>query len=277
MDKLYSYFLQSPAYPATEVADYLYDISGVGPVDEAALIYESCKQKIHDLIYGYLDLDDFKGEDGKFVNELPTKYDIDLVERIEAEYQEFIDGHDLNAMLLSAEDSILRRVEIYAWNHGLTVLPEAIDGALANISACSVQYHNMCEPVDSSALIQAHGEAYELTFIERISGKNADDILMYRQDLIEYLEKKCAVRMYEFFERFFSILSCSSVIMDIQMRLADMVAYLKDQGVAEVEKLETELPQDFFDRDIRVFTANTSSEPQDIIKDAYSKLAEIWN
>lgn len=275
MDKLYSYFLQSPVCSAEQTAYYIYDTGIVGPVDEAAGIYEDCRRMIGEIIYRHLDIAGFK-KDGEFVNELPEKFNLGIVNAIEAEYRSFLDGLDLGAMVASAEDGVLRRVETYAWTHGLSGLPEAIGMALANVASCSGQYRNMCSPVDDSLLLKSYEEAARRTLLERISGSNHEDILVYRQDLIEYLENKCACMMYAFFERFFSILSCSSVIMDVQGRISGIVEFLRNQGVEQIEATGTELPQDFFEDDFRIFTSPVASDPETVLKNAYVKLASIW-
>lgn len=276
MDKLYSYFLQSPACSAAQAACCLYDTDAVGPVDEAAGIYENCKRIAGEVIYRHLDFAGFK-KDGEFVNELPEKFNLDVVTAIESEYQSFIDSHDLAAMVASAEDSFLKRVEVYAWTHGLVGLSEAIAAAVVNLKECSDQYARMCAPVDDTVLLKSYEEAARQTLLERISGSNHKDILIYRQDLIEYLERKCKVIMNAFFARFFTILSCSSVIMDTQSRISGIVEFLKSQGVEEIEATGTELPQDFFEGDFRIFTSPVSYDPETVLKDAYAKLVSIWN
>lgn len=276
MEKLYSYFLQSPAYAPQQIASRLYDTYAVGPVDEAADVYESCKKKAHEVIYRHLDFASFK-KDGEFVNELPEKFDPQVTDVIEAEYQAYLDSLDMDAIILSAEESFLMRVEIHAWTHGLAGLPDAIRISLVSLTRCAGQYGNFCVTADDSLLLKSYEDAARQTLMERLSGRNHEDILIYRQDLIEYLELRCEARMYAFFERFFSILSSSNVITDVQNRLSAIVDLLKSKGVEPVECGDVELPEDFFDGEFRIFTRAGSSDPEAVLNEACIKLETVWN
>lgn len=215
----------------SEVAEFLYPVSGLGPVDDAANIYNLCKDEMHNLIYASLDFIRFKNEDGEFHNVIPEGLKIDIKERVENEYQAFIDGLDIERMITDAESAVLARVEEYAWNEGIKVLPEALDRMVANLSRCAGEYENMVVSVDDSSLLESYESALENTLAERIGGNNSDEILQYRQELIEYLEKECSVRMYRLFVRFFSILASSSVFIDLKSKLEDLTEYLSGLGL----------------------------------------------
>lgn len=128
---------------SSEVAEFLYPVSGLGPVDDAANIFNLCKNEMHNLIYASLDFIRFKNEDGEFHNVIPEELKIDIKERVENEYQAFIDGLDVERMVNDAESAVLARVEEYAWNKGIKVLPEALDRMVANLSRCAGEYENM--------------------------------------------------------------------------------------------------------------------------------------
>lgn len=274
MDKLYQYFLQRPVHDVSEIAAILYDISGVGPTDNAQVLYNDCKREIHEIIYKYLPLDAFKDDKGDFVDILPTWMSSDIIDVIESEYQKIIDSIDLKRYIHFSEQAFLERVEIYAWNYGLVNLPESIDCALANMSLCAEQYRNMQDVADVETVSKSLKNAEKRTFAERLANLNKDDILIYRMDLIEYLEQTCGNKMYAFFERFFSILSCSSVIMDVQSRISSVLSYLHDSVEVETVVPEIEIPEEVTVIE-PVFTILDNVTSEEIIRRACVRLTEI--
>lgn len=202
---------------AAEVAEILYPVAGLGPVDDAGNIFTLCKDELNKLIYANLDFALFKNDEEKFLNVLPEGMGLSIRDRIEAEYQTFLDNLDMGRMIADAEAGVLERVEQYASENVIDVLPEALEIMISNLAVCAGEYERMSnDSVDEAALLAAYEAACRNTLAERITDTNSDDILIYRQELIEYLEKACAVRMYKVFERFFSILSCSSVFIDLK-------------------------------------------------------------
>lgn len=202
---------------AAEVAEILYPVAGLGPVDDAGNIFSSCQDKLNELIYVNLDFSRFKNDDGKFINVLPEGLELNIRDRVESEYQAFLDELDLKRMISDAEAAVIGRVEQYTMNEDSKVLSEALEIMMSNLAACAGEYERMSnDSVDEAALLAAYEAACRNTLAERITDTNSDDILIYRQELIEYLEKACAARMYRVFERFFSILSCSSVFIDLK-------------------------------------------------------------
>lgn len=275
MNKLYLYFLQKPVYDISEIADHLYDISGVGPVDEPLDVYENCQKAIRDVIYNRLGINEFVGCD-VFADKLPEEYGLQIIDQIEGEYQAYLDSIDFAHMVHQSEQSVLRRVEQHAWRYGLVGLADAVRQAVQNIESCASQYEKMQDPVDDSAVRKACEKAQKRTLVERISGGNSDDIHEYRQDLIEYLELTCANRMYAFFARFFSVLSCSSQFMSVESRIRDIESYILDNGGEMIDAMDVEIPQNIFEGGLNVFTAIDGLEPKEILKRTQDVLAEIF-
>ena len=232
MNSLCQFLLQT-SDPISEVAEFLYPVSGSGPLGKAGKVVESCKEEIHKLIYANLDFDRFRNEEGDFLNYLPEEFKLDVKDKIAEEYQAFIDSLDIEALIHDAESGVLGRVEEYAWRHGIKVLPEALHEMSSNLARCAGEYDRMIVPADATRLQASYDKAMKNTLVERMAGTNSDDLLVYRQDLIEYLEEVCSVGMYGLIERFYSILSCSSVIIDLKSKLEDIIAYLKDSGLEE--------------------------------------------
>lgn len=202
---------------AAEVAEILYPVAGLGPVDEAGNIYTVCKDQMNKLIYASLDFIRFKNDKEEFLDELPEELGLNLKDRVEAEYQAFLDNLELERMIADAEAGVFERARQYASENGVDVLPEALEIMMSNLAVCAGEYERMKDDfVDDAALVASYEAACKKTFAERISGANSKDILIYRQEMIEYLERACALRMYKFFERFYSVLSSSSVFIDLK-------------------------------------------------------------
>lgn len=234
MNLQYHYLLQISG-TVSDVAEMLYPVSGLGPVGDAARIYNLCIDEMRKLIYASLDFIRFKDNEGNFLNVIPEGLKLDIIEKIEAEYQAYLDGLDIQRMVADAESEVLGRVEYYAWHNGIRVLPEALERMTSNLARCAEEYDKMDDPVDDAGLLASYADALKNTLGERLGNANSDDILAYRLELVEYLEKTCSVRMYRFFERFFSILSCSSVFIDVRTKLENIREYLLKSGVTESE------------------------------------------
>ena len=232
MKTLYDSLLRASGTDA-EVAEILYPVAGLGPVDDAGDIFALCKEEMHKLIYASLDFTRFKDDGGDFLNIIPEGLGFDLKDRLEEEYQDFLNALDMKRMIEDAEERVLGRVEEYAWKEGIRVLPEALEKMMSCLAVCASEYGRMTGPVDDADLLAAYKAAQKNTLLERISASNSDDILAYRQELVEYLEKACAVRMYGVFERFFSILSCSSVFMRLKAKIEGIREYILGQGAVE--------------------------------------------
>lgn len=230
MKSLYNHLLRS-AGAASDIAEMLYPVAGLGPVDDAGNVYAVCKEELQRLICFNLDFIRFKNEEQDFLNVLPEDLGLDLKEKVEREYQSFLDAIDIERMVRDSEAEVLGRVEQYAWTNGIKELPEALEMMMDNLSVCAGEYARMICPVDDAALVKAYKAALKTTLAERISGANSDDILIYRQELIDYLEKACTVRFYKMIQRYYSILACSSIFIDVRYKLAAVREYLAEMGV----------------------------------------------
>lgn len=230
MESRYQYLLKTSG-TVDEVAEILYPVSGLGPVGDAGNIYNLCKDEMHKLIYASLDFIRFKDDEGEFLDVIPEELGIGLRDKVLEEYQSFLDTLDIERMITDAEAEVLGRVERYAWNNGVRVLPEALDQMMTNLSRCAEEYERLDDPVDDKGIVTSFEEARKNTFIERVWAANSDDILVYRLEMIEYLEKMCSMMMYRFFERFFAILASSSLFIELRNKLENLRKYLMDMGL----------------------------------------------
>ena len=231
--KSYHQLLLNDSRFASDVAEILYPVAGYGPVGEARAVFERCKDLAHELIYARLDFAAFKNDEGDFLNVVPQGLGLDIREKVENEYQTFLDALDMAGMVAGAESEVLERVEEYAWLNGVNVLPEALEMMASNLSRCAGEYDRMTGQVEDKALMASYQRAMNNSLLERVTGTNSDDVLLYRQDMIEYLEKVCDVRMCRYFERFFSILASSSVFVDLKRKLEGIMTYLLESGIDE--------------------------------------------
>lgn len=106
MESLYQ-SLEKTSVSAAEVAEILYPVAGLGPVDDAGNIFAVCKDEMNKLIYASLDFIRFKNDKEEFLNELPEELGLNLKDRVEAEYQVFLDNLDMERMIADAEAGVL--------------------------------------------------------------------------------------------------------------------------------------------------------------------------
>ena len=264
MQTVYSYLLQEPSEPFQETVDYLYDLKGTGPVDKAQDIYKDCREKINDIIFSHLPFH-LHVEDEELLPTIPEELKFGKIDNILDDYQHYLDGYNMHEMIRNAEDAILKRVEMFVWKCGLRNLPEAMETMMSDIADCAGQYARMQSFVDPSVLNKAYEEAEKVTLIEKVFDNNADDVLAYRQELIEYLEKMCANKMYAFFESFFSILSCSSVLIDVKNRIADVRELLVETQASVQEIPVLDVMEHYMEGQIPVFTDLSFSRPEDTL------------
>ena len=265
MNSLLSYLTMPTAKTVSQAAEELYSIAGLGPIDKASNTYNECKSQISAIIYNYLDFDRFKAEDGCFSRVIPDGLGIEVAGVIEAEYKAFLDQLPFHELINDAETSTLQRMESYAWRNGINILPEAIQQMIRNLVRTADQYTRMQESVDDSSLKKSFKDASACTLIESITGTNDNDVLVYRQDLIEYLEKRLANLMYSFFERFFNVLSCSTVFTDMETRFLSLIEYAKGQQTDSESIADLIIPDDYLNGEHQVFTTSEEKTPEEII------------
>ena len=248
-----------------QAAEELYSIAGLGPLDKALEAYNECKDQISAIIYRRLDIDRFKTEDGTFSEAIPEGLGMEVADVIEVEYKAYLDQLPFHGLIKDAESSTLQRMESYAWRNGIIILPEAIQQMIRNLVKTADQYTRMQEDADDTSLKKSFKGASTCTLVESITGTNDNDVLVYRQDMIEYLEKRLANLMYSFFERFFNVLSCSSVFTDMETRFESIIEYAKGQQIDSESIADLIIPDDCLNGDHQVFTTAEERTPEEII------------
>lgn len=249
MMNLYNHLLKAPGQSVPEIAELIYGVAGSGPVDHALEVYAASKEMIARTIYSHLDFERFKTDDGKFMKTIPSELEKDaVIDAVSHEYEEYIGSLDLEALVRDAEEQVVKRIERFIWINGVQNVSEAISLAERNITDCASQYAALHAEADPSALEKSYADALKMSLSERLLNTNDEDILIYRNDLIEYLEVVCSNVWYSFWERFFSVLSCSSVFTFARVRLNELTAVLRASGatgqVSGDESFDETLPDD---------------------------------
>jgi hypothetical protein len=276
MKGLYNYLLRPTELTVAEIAETVYGVAGVGPVGSASDVFAESKAMIGKIIYKYLDFDRFKTTDGTFINNLPSELGKDeVVQMVSDEYDRYISGLDMKSLICTAEAETVRRVEHHIWLNGLQKVYEAISLAERNIAECAVQYASLHSDPDSSALEKSYAHAMKLSLAERVMGTNDEDILVYRNDMVEYLEVVCANMRYAFWERFFTILSCSSIFAELCTRIEDLMNLLKETGATGEYDGDEGLQDSIPDGDT-VILLDTENDVKSALAKAEDMISDLW-
>lgn len=244
MNIFFQHLFRNASMSVAETAEFLYPVAGSGPVDDAAVMYVELKECAHSLIYKALDIEVFKDDKGNFLNVLPDEMNPDkVIKAVSSIYAECVDSVDVEKLVRSAEHSVLVRLEQQIWKHGFNSLAGAIDVMLKNLHDTSEQYVRLQEQPDRTAVDKSYADAVKCSLTEKVVKNNVDDILIYRQDMIEYLEKVCDNMMYSLWEKFFGILSCSSLFADAQSRINVFTARLASIGIQSTDDVAYQLPE----------------------------------
>lgn len=244
MNLFFQYLLRNTTMSTAQTAEFLYPVAGYGPVDEAAEAFAELKECAHDVIYSALDMSFFKDDEGKFLNVLPSDLNPDMViDKVSSFFAGHVIPDDLEGLVRNEEHAVLVRMEQHIWKHGFNSLADAVALMLDNLQETSVEYARLQEQPDRTALDKSYEQASKCSLAEKVSKNNVDDILIYRQDMIEYLEKVLDNMLYAFWERFFNILSCSSVFADAQVRINEFVSRLVSLGIQPADDVPYQLPE----------------------------------
>ena len=274
MESIVTYLITPAKGTVNQIAEEIYSIAGLGPLDKASDVYNESKSQISAIIYRHLDLDRFKTNEGTFSRTIPEGLGMEIIDVIETEFQTYLEQLQFLELINDAEISTMQRMESYAWKNGISILPEAIQQMTSNLAKTADQYSRMQENADDSSLKRSFEEASTCTLIESIVKTNDNDVLIYRQDMIEYLEKRLANLRYSFFERFFNVLSCSSVFTDMEMRFASILEYAKGQQIDSESIAGLIIPEDYLNGAHQIFTTSEKRTPEEIISSVAAVIAK---
>jgi len=249
--------LQEDSLSAKEIADKLYDV-----VDLDWLISKG-KKEVESLCNRHLQFEKVK-VDGKLSNELPSELGYDLKDAILAEYREYMDGYSVEEITGAIVSKIERSIELQTWSNGIINMREAIALLIGRLSNSSRSYGNLSSaPASENELLDKFNKAKENTFLERIQGNNIDDIIEYRNALVEYVRKSCDNMLYAKLQEIYGhVADCTAFerLEDNFGRLLEFAAELKasivdcepnEEWDKEYDRL---VPTDFYYRNIENVT-----------------------
>lgn len=244
MNLFFQHLFRNTTMSMAQVAESLYPVAGSGPVDDAAESFAELKECAHNVIYSALDMGFFKDDEGKFLNVLPSSMNPDnLIKDVSSFFELHVIPTDMEDFVRNAEHAVLIRLEQHIWKHGFNSLADAVALMMDNLQETSEQYARLQVQPDRTAVDKSYEQASKCSLAEKVSKNNVDDILIYRQDMIEYLEKVLDNMQYAFWERFFNILSCSSVFVDAQVRINEFISRLVSLGIQPADDVPYQLPE----------------------------------
>lgn len=250
--------LQEDSISAKEIADKLYGVVVLDP------FIAQCKQKIESLIGKYLSFEKVTVE-GKLSNTLSSDLDYDIKDRIVSEYKYALDSIPNENLVCDIVGSIVRCVELQTWSNGIVNMGKAISLLVGRLNDTSECYSGLyVAPVSENELQDKFKKAKENTFVERIQGNNIDDIIEYRNVLIEYVQVACENILYSKLEDIYSMIATNNVFVQLNDNFRYLSAYADElkRSVADYDvnpewdrEYNRMIPTDFYFRNVENITA----------------------
>ena len=250
--------LQEDSLPAKEIAEKLY-----GVIDLNWLIGQG-KQEIESLCNKHLSFEKVKVE-GKLSNELSQELGYDLKDRMIAEYQNYLDSHSTDEITTAIISKIERSIELQTWSNGIVNMQEAIKLLVERVKNSSRSYGNLyTAPISENVILEKFNKAKENTLLERIQGNNIDDIIEYRNALMEYVRVSCENMLYAKLKEVCASIANDATFERLQSNFNDLSQYAQElkssivdcEANAEWDKEYNRLvPTDFYYRNVENITA----------------------
>lgn len=250
--------LQEDSIHAEEIADKLY-----GVVDFDSFTNQ-CKQKIESLTGKYLSFEKVTVE-GKLSNRLSSDLDYNIKHRIVSEYKDVLDSISNENLVCDIIGRIVRCVELQTWSNGIVNMEKAISLLVERLNNASKCYSCLyVAPVSENEVQDKFNKAKENTFIERIKGNNIDDIIEYRNVLIEYVQVACENILYSKLEDIYGMIATNNVFVQLNDNFRYLSAYA-DELKRSVKNYDVNpewdreynrmIPTDFYFRNVENITA----------------------
>ncbi len=223
------------------------------------------KNKLEELFDTYLSFNKMKEKNGHLSNELPDEFDLCITDKIIGLYKTHLDCH-CNKDLT---DTILRRVltciELQTWNHGICCMKEAIDLFAVKLRDTARDYIQIQKsPLSKEELTNAYQKAKENSFLEKIQDSNIEDIISYRNVLIECIRTECENYLYEKMKDIYLTLAAHHIFSEIQCNFSFLLNYAlqKKKEIPEVplhnewdKEYNQLIPTQFYFRNVERITA----------------------
>lgn len=221
--------LQKDSLPAKAIANRLYhtiDLHG---------IISNAKQETDILCNRYLSFDKVKSGN-KLSNELSQELAYDLKDRIIAEFQSYLDSYSNQEITKSVLTKVVKEVELQAWHNGIANMREAIALFAEKLDNLAKSYDDThIEILSETELKSKFYCAKENTWLERIQGNNIDDIIEYRNALMEYVKGYCENLLYTKLKTICNTIACDRALDELQDNFSALLKYALE--------LKTSLPQ----------------------------------
>ena len=250
--------LQEDSLPAKEIAEKLCSV-----IDLNWLIGQG-KQEIESLCNKHLSFEKVKVE-GKLSNELSQELGYDLKDMIIAEYQNYLDSHSTDEITTAIISKIERSIELQTWSNGIVNMQEAIKLLVERVKNSSRSYGNLyTAPISENVILEKFNKAKENTLLERIQGNNIDDIIEYRNALMEYVRVSCENMLYAKLKGVYGSIANDATFERLQSNFNDLSQYAQElkstivdcEANAEWDKEYNRLvPTDFYYRNVENITA----------------------
>lgn len=243
--------LRKPRLSAAEVSAKLMRVIDVDK------LYHGIKRSASEVCDRYLAYDKLLDENWKVVQLPPDWLNPSLADKIAEEYGELIRKEYAPACFV---DEITKQIERLTWLQGVDDMAENLKVFLRDVSKMAIGYKSIPVNIpDERELLRKYDDACRVTIAERIFNNNCDDVLEFRNVLLEFAKAKCESILYHQMARLYDDIAASTVIKGIIEKFELIHAEAKtelaemsfDEHPQEWEREYSRLvPVDFFERNI---------------------------
>ncbi len=250
--------LQEDSLSAADLVNKLY-----GVIDLRSLM-DKCDEQLETLCNTYLSFNTVM-QDGRLANELPVTLELGVQDTIVKEFQSFLSQELTVEHYEQLRSAIVHQIEKLSWANGIAEMPQSVQLFVERLKRDAQYYAQMhVEPIEESVLLAAYNKAQEQTLLERIQQNNNDDIIAYRNILIEDTEIRCKNLVYAAIAQVFERLATEELFQHLHAHFLDLQHYahelqeslptleVNSDRDAEYNKL---IPTDFYYRNVEGITA----------------------
>lgn len=250
--------LQEDSLSAKGIAEKLYKT-----IDFNQLLAQG-KREIDILCDKYLSFETVK-VNGKLTNELPQCLNEEVKGKIIAEYQCYLDGCCTERVPEEMLKGVVKGIEQQAWSNGISNMQQAVCLFIERLKSVSQEYDALySQPISEEELAEKFKQAKEKTFLERIQKNNVNDIIEYRNALVEYVKVNCQNMLYEKLNNIYHDVVNSAIWKHLQDNFAALSEYASTLKTSIVDCEINEdwdkeynrlIPTDFYYRNVENITA----------------------
>lgn len=204
-------------------------------------------------------------QDGKLSNDFPAALELSIQDTIISEFQSFLSTELTMEHCELLRSAIVYQIEKLSWANGISEIPQSLQLFIERLKRDAQYYAQMhVEPIEESVFLAAYNKAKEQTLLERIQQNNNDDIIAYRNILIEDTEIRCKNLVSVAIAQVFEWLATEELFQQLHAHFLDLQHYahelqeslptleVNSDWDAEYNKL---VPTDFYYRNVEGITA----------------------